>query len=390
MALPLRYNVLSMLARRTSTVTSVGLVAVVIAAFAYLQAVTDSAFNTLAATGDPRTVIVLAQSAESETVSRLGSDELNKLDATPGAVRDAAGPLISPETVAIASAFTHEDDRVAVNTAVRGVDFDKANQVRHGKVRIIRGRAFQPGTLEVIVGQAASRLYRNYNVGDEILLGARGIRAFKIVGIFSAGGSAADSEIWGYLETIRDVYGRGGYSSARMLAADEQSGRQMMEFIKGPAVGLAAKAENEYFRDLNTGQTATYVLSIAMIIIMGTAAAFAVANAMYAAVAGRTREIGMLRSLGFARTSILTGFVVEGLLLAAAGGVLGCLLSLVVNGWQRNMLPGTFTTVSYSLEITPKIVGTCLAVAVAIGLAGSVFPAWRAARLDVMKALREA
>jgi putative ABC transport system permease protein len=209
------------------------------------------------------------------------------------------------------------------------------------------------------------------------------------VGIFTTGGTAADSEIWAYVETVRDVYGRTSYSSARMIAPDQQAVRQAIEFVTGPEVALTARSEREYFSELQANQSTTQMLSVVMIVVMGIAAAFAVANTMYAAVAGRVREIGMLRAVGFARISILTAFVVEGLLLAGVGGALGALLSFAWNGAQRNLLPATFTTVSYSLQITPKIIVTSLVVAVVIGLAGSIAPALRAARMSVTSALRE-
>lgn len=390
MAVSLRYNLLSLFARPTSTISSIVLVAVVIAAFAYLQAVTDSAFSTMAGTGDAKTVIVLSQSADSETVSSLGKDDINKLEMAPAAERKGSAPLISTELVAISSAFMHDGTEVAVNTAVRGVDFDAATAVRRGRVKIVEGRPFQAGTFEAIVGDAARKLYRGHEIGDEVQLGTRGLRKFKIAGVFSTGGTAADSEIWGYAETLRDVYGRSTYSSARLIVPHEQAGRELIEFVQGTSVGLTAKTERDYFRGLNTNERTTQVLSVAMIIIMGIAATFAVANTMFAAVAGRTREIGMLRALGFGRVSILTGFVFEGLLLTFMGGALGCVLSLACNGLRRNMLPATFTTVTYTLEITPKIVGTSLTVALAIGLLGSIMPAWRAAKLNVITALREA
>ena len=390
MALPFRYNVLSLAARPTSTLSSIGLIAVVIATFAYLQAVTDSAFSTMSATGDQNTILILRQGATSETVSYLGQDELNKLSITPSVVADGDGPIVSPENVAISSAFMRDDDQVAVNAAVRGVDFAKANQARHDRVRIIAGRPFNPGTEEVIVGDAVRRTYRDHDIGDKVQLGSRGPRAFNVVGVFTTEGTAADSEIWAYVETVRDVYGRTGYSSARMIVPDEQAARRAIEYINGPQVGLSATTEREYFSDLSTNQTTTQVLAVAMILIMGIAAAFAVANTMYAAVAGRVREIGMLRAVGFGRVAILTSFVLEGLLLAIAGGLLGAALSMFCNGAQRSILPTSFTTVSYSLQITPKIIGTSLAIAIVIGLAGSVMPAWRAARLGVTTALREA
>lgn len=396
MAIPFRYNALSLAARPTSTISSIALIALVIATFAYLQAVTDSAFNTMAGTGDDKTLIVLAQSANSETVSGLTRDQLNKLGTVPDVVRDGAGPLVSEELVAISSARTREaaksngKDDVKVNTAVRGVEFEPARKVRHDRVRLLEGRVFQPGTYEVIVGSAAQRLYDRFNVGDEVQLGTRGMRSFKIVGVFTTGGTAADSEIWGYGETLRDVYSRNGYSSARMLVTGDEAARKAIAYIEGPSVALTAKTERQYFEDLNTNQSMQQTLSIAMILIMGIAAAFAVANTMYAAVAGRTREIGMLRAIGFGPVNILNAFVLEGILLALGGGLLGALISLCFNGMQRSILPQTFTTVSYTLEVTPKIVLVSLAVSVAIGLVGSIMPAWRAAKLGVTTALREA
>lgn len=389
MALPLRYNVLSLTARPASTISSVLLVALVIGVFAYLQAVTDSAFNTMVGTGDPNTVIILAQSADNETVSRLTNEEVNKLGMAKGVVTDGGGPLISREITGISSAYTADSGETMINTAVRGVEFDNANRVRHGRVKFVAGRAFEPGTAEVIVGRAASRLYKGHQLGDLVPVGTRAGRDFKVVGIFDTGGTAADSEIWADVETMKDVYGRESYSSARMLVEDQQAAARLIDFAKGPGLEFGAKTERDYFRELNTNQNATQILGVAMIVIMGIAAAFAVANTMYAAVAGRVREIGMLRAIGFARTSILTAFVLEGLLIAVGGGILGAAGSLFCNGMQRNMLPATFTTVSYSLEITPRIIGVCLAVAAAIGLVGAMFPAWRAAKLSVVSALRD-
>lgn len=389
MALPFRYNVLSLLARPTNTIASIGLVAIVIAAFAYLQAVTDSAFNTMTATGDPKTVIVLSQAADTETVSILSRDQLAGLDAAPSAVRDGSSALISPEIVTISSASTRDSGDVKINTCVRGVDWDKACKAREDRVRLVAGRTFQSGLPEVVVGETAAKQYVGCNIGDTIQLGTRDLRDFTIVGVFSTGGTAADSEIWSYVETLRDIYGRDVYSSARMRVEDDAAARDLIAFAEGPQMRLKAKTERDYFTTISTQQIATQVLSVAMIIIMGVAAAFAVANTMYSAVAGRTREIGMLRAIGFARVSILMAFVLEGLLLAVVGGAIGCALSLACNGMQKNMLPQTFTMVSYTLAITPRITIICLIVAATIGLFGSFLPAWRAALLRTTDALRE-
>lgn len=389
-SLPTRYNVLSIFARPVGTISSVLLIAFVIVVFSYLQAVTDSAFTVMSTTGDPLTVLVLSKSADSETVSYMGKDLVNKLELAPDAVSDEKGPIISAEVVAISSASSESDPDVKINAAVRGVDFDLANKVRNNRVKIVKGRVFKPGTYEVIVGESAAKAYRDHQIGDEVELGNRGIRKFKIVGIFSTGGTAADSEIWGYVETLRDVANRTGYSSARLRAKSPADVAEMIKYIESPAVELTAMSEREYFSDMRRNQDAQRVFSVAMIIILGIASAFAVANTMYAAVAGRTREIGMLRAIGFSPTNVLASFMLEGLALSLLGGIIGCVASLVTNLMRGNMLPGAFTTVSYQLAITPKIVGVSLAVAICIGFVGSILPAFRAARMPVTRALREA
>ncbi|MCB9853663.1 MAG: ABC transporter permease [Phycisphaerales bacterium] len=389
-SLPTRYNILSILARPVGTISSILLIAIVIAVFSYLQAVTDSAFNVMAQTGDPLTVLVINQSADSETVSGIGKDMVNKLQLTPKAVRDEKGVIISAEMVAISSASSARDPAVKVNAAVRGVDFDLANKARDQRVKIIEGRVFAPGTYEVIVGESVASTYLGHKLGDEIEIGNRGIRKFKIVGVFSTGGTAADSEIWGYVETLRDVYSRTGYSSARLRAATPDDVEEMIKYIKGPSVELSAMSEREHFSGMSRNQQATQVFSVVMIIILGIASAFAVANTMYAAVAGRTREIGMLRAIGFSPGSVLVSFMLEGLLLSVMGGIAGCAVSLFANGLRESILPGAFTTVSYQLAITPKIIGVSLAVAITIGFFGSILPAWRAARMPITRSLREA
>ncbi|HEY3242887.1 MAG TPA: FtsX-like permease family protein [Phycisphaerae bacterium] len=369
---------------------SIALIAVVIGVFAYLQAVVESAVRVLARSADPNAIVILSPGALSETVSNLQKDQINRLETIPQLVRDADGPIISNEIVALSSAVPREGGDVTVNAAVRGVDLARANRVRHGRVHIMPGgRAFRPGASEIIVGAAVHHLHRNHDPGDEVVLGTRASTAFRIVGVFDTGGTAADSEIWGDVERFRETYGRTGYSAARVLVPDGNAAWQAIQMAQGPSVGLSAQTESDYFRRLGTNQRPTFVLSIAIVIILGIAAALAVANTMYASVAARTGEIAMLRTMGFVRSSILAAFVLEGLALAALGGALGVLLSCLWYGTQQKMVSGMLTVVSYRLAITAPIAATCLAVGAGIGLAGTLLPAWRASRVDVVTALRE-
>jgi putative ABC transport system permease protein len=371
-------------------VASITLVTVVIATFSYLQAVTESAIRTMVGTGDPNTVIVLNRMAETETMSGVRKDSVDKLQLVPGVIRGENGPVISQEMVEISSAYTLESPDVSVNAAVRGVDFEMANLVRHDRVKIIEGRTFEPGRAEVIVGESVRQVYKDHDIGDRIQLGNRGLREFEIVGIFSTDGTSADSEIWGYVESLRDVYNRNAYSSVRLNVANALAGQEAVAYITGPGVELTAMTEEAYFKRINTGQAATRILSVAMIVILGIASIFAMANTMYSAVAGRSAEIGMLRAIGFGRITILTCFVLEGIFIAGMGGVVGCALANICNGWRESILPTTFTTVTYTIQVTPLIMAVSMAISIAIGFLGSLMPAWHASRMNVVGALRDA
>jgi ABC-type antimicrobial peptide transport system permease subunit len=225
-------------------------------------------------------------------------------------------------------------------------------------------------------------------------LGYGGHRAYKVVGYFSAAGGPLESEIWGHLPSLMNAYNRDMYSSASLLLREDIPPKSAIEQIKGPAVELDAQTETDYWRAQSKLIRVYLGVSQALVGIMTLAAMLSIANTMFAAAAGRTREIAMLRTIGFSRGGILSGFVIEAVLLSLMGGLLGCLggaLWTTLLGRTKDMYgQSTFTTLAFDVRFTPMTIGWALLSVVIVGAIGALWPATRAANIAVVEALRDA
>lgn len=390
MPLPLYYNLRNLQVRKLSSTLTFIVVAAVVFVLLSLLAFAAGIRASLAASGSARNLIVLAPGATAESTSIILPTDANRLIQTPGVARDASGaPLISQEVCTQTSIPRVGPDGTLANVAVRGVD-DVAWAV-HSEVHMIEGRRFEQGALEVVVGKAARSRYADLDIGQALSLGRLGNRAFKVVGIFEAGGAAVESEIWAPRTILADVYNRRLISSALIHLADGASAQGAIDYINGPAVNLGAKLETQYYDELSAKTREIVALTTVLISIMALGAAFAVANTMYAAVDGRRGEIAMLRAIGFSSGSIVIAFVLESLLICvpACGLALGG--SLLIHGIKQDFFSDvTFTVLVYELKVTPAIVGTALGVTVLVAVAGALAPASRAARIRIIEGLRKA
>jgi putative ABC transport system permease protein len=212
-----------------------------------------------------------------------------------------------------------------------------------------------------------------------------------VAGIFEAGGGVFESEIWGYRSHIMQVYNRRMYSSATVKASSPEAVKALIAYVEGPSVQLTGMSEKDYFEKQTESTKPFLFLSYGLLIFMGIAAGFAVANNMFAMVAGRMREIAMLRAVGFSKRSILVSFLIESLMLALVGGVLGCAAAIPLQFMSQDMIGGnnTFTAVVFTFDVGPRILATSMTLALVLGVAGAVFPALRAARTPVVTALRQ-
>lgn len=388
MALPISYNVRSLYVRRKVTLLAIGGISLVVAVLIVLTAMAAGFRIALQATGSPDNAIVTQRGSGSELTSGFSRDNANTILVDARVKRDEAGrPMASPELVIVANLLRREDNQ-PINVLVRGVT-PMAFKVRHG-VRIVEGRNFTPGLYEVIVGRKMAERIKDAQLGGTIKLQRRD---WKVVGVFAASGSGFESELWGDVEVMAPAFNRsGGYQSLTLRMNDPSAIRAFNdELQRNPRMQVQAIQERQYYEE-QSGQVSGALLALAVFVavVMGIGAVFGAMNTMYAIVAARTREIGTLRALGFSRIAILAAFVIESTFLALVGGAIGCLVALPANGISSAAGGANFAEIAFAFRVTPPAIVTGMVLAILMGIAGGLLPAFRAARLPITAALREA
>lgn len=388
MTLTIKYNWRNLWVRKLSSGLTLLVVATLILILAYLLAFAGGVQSAIEVTGWPQNIIVLKPGATAESTSIIVPTETPSLVQTPGVARNAAGELLISQEMSVQTDIPRRNGGGKANVAVRGVDpiaFDV-----HPEVRVTEGRMFDVGALEALVGKAAQQRYVGLNVGDEVAMGRSKDRHYKVVGIFEARGGAYESEIWAPRTRIADSYQRPLISSASLRLERPELADAAIKCIDGPAIKLSGRTEPAYYKDLTTTTAQLAQLALGLVYIMGVGAVFAVANTMFASVDRRRREIAMLRTIGFSRLAIVTSFLAESILLCASAATIGVLASLSFSGQRDDYLSSaTYTVFAFERRVTPEIVLTCYGLAVLVGLVGALFPAIRAARVQIIEALRK-
>lgn len=390
MALPLSYNWRNLFVRKLSTLLTFTVVAVIVLVLIVLLSFAAGIHESLAASGSPLNIIVLRPGAQAESTSYILPNEMPPIQQAPSIARDDNGRLLfSPELSVQTSIPRLGSGGLMANVAVRGVD-NVAFAV-HDMIHVIEGTPFRQGQLEVIVGKAARERFAGLDIGSEVPMGRTANRAFRVVGVFEAGGSSYESEIWAPRTILSDVYRRDFVTSAVLRAETADVIPKALAYIEGPSVRMKAKTETDYYADLSQKMTQLIILSMILVGIMSIGAVFAVANTMYAAVDGRRREIAMLRTIGFSPQAIMVSFVVESLLICGLACGAGLLASLLLNGQRQDYLSDTtWTVLAYELRITPPVVAAAVGLALMVGVFGALAPAVRASRTRLLDALRKA
>ena len=388
MAIPLVYNVRSLRARWTSTVVAVLGIAGTVGVFVAMLSLARGFEATLVASGSPRNAIVRRAGATSEMDSSVLLEQVRVIEDAPGVERGGAGPLVSPEVVVIAS-FPLKGRGTEGNAQVRGVS-TKALAVRP-TVKIVAGRAFQPGLTELLVGRNVAASYVGLDLGKTVRFGGG---TWTVVGVFDSGGTAYDSELWCDFSVLRQVYQRpqNMFQSATARLSSPDALTPFKDALTAdPRVTVQIDREIDYYakqsRQLTTLIT---VLGTIVAVVMGIGAVFGALNTMYSAIAERAREIATLRAVGFGSGSIVVSFVLESLCIALVGGLLGCVVVLPLNGLTTGTINWqTFSHLAFAFRVTPDLLAMGIAFALLMGLVGGVPPAIRAARARIAVALRE-
>ena len=370
----------------SSAVAVIGIVGVVIV-FVGVLSIAEGFRSAMKTVGDEDSVMVMRAGADSEMTSGMNGDHARLIQDKPGIARDAQGPLASPELLVIVDHPLRRSGTGA-NVPLRGVQ-GRAFQVH--KVKIVEGRAFEPGRNEIIAGRAASRQFTDLTVGSVVKWGEN---QWTVVGIFDAGGSAAESEIWCDAKVLQPAYRRGNtYQSVILKLASHDSFDQLKDALTtDPQLNVTAIREPEYYeRQSQTLQTVIRSIGFAIAGLMGIGAVFGAVNTMYNAVASRSREIATLRAIGFSSVPVVISVLAEAVALSAVGGIIGGLLAwLAFDGYQTSTMNfQSFSQVAFAFAVTPSLLAAALAYAIIMGLAGGLLPAIRAARLPIVTALRQ-
>jgi putative ABC transport system permease protein len=387
MAIPLSYNILSARERWSSSLVAVLGIAGTVGVFVAMLALARGFAATLVSSGLPQNAIVQRGGATSEMSSFLSIDEVRIVEDAPQVARQGGAALVSPEVVVIAAIPLRESGTDA-NVQVRGVTA-RALQVRDN-VKIVEGRFIRSGVAEAVVGKGARDAYVGLEVGATVELGAG---TWEIVGMFDAGGSAFDSEVWADASVLNGNYDRppNWFQSATARLADLDDFDAFKATLEDdPRTRVKAERERDYYAGKSEVVTTLItVLGSLVAMVMALGAVFGALNTMYSAVSERSREIAVLRAIGFGGGAVVLSFVVESLLIAFVGGVIGCLAVLPVNGLTTGTINWqTFSHLAFAFRITPGLLAVGMVFALFMGLLGGLPPAIRAARANVAHTLR--
>jgi putative ABC transport system permease protein len=381
-------NLRSIAQRPGTSAATVAGVAGVVAVFVAVLSIGEGFERTLASTGSPETVIVMRSGSDSEMMSVLPKAETRLIENAPGILRDRSGPLASAELFVIVD-LAKKSTGTAANVPLRGVS-PRAFAVR-GNVEVVAGRPFTFGRKEILVGVGAAREFAGIELGSVQRWGAN---EWTVVGIFSAGGTLAESELWCDAGVLQPAYRRGDTFQAVLvrLAAADTFDRFVQALGADPRLDVTAQRETEYYaRQSRVLTTIVRVLGTLITVLMGSGAVFGAVNTMYSAVASRTREIGTLRALGFGPSPVVVSVLIESAVLALAGGMLGAGAAfLAFDGYRTSTLNfQTFSQVAFAFAVTPRLLVLGTLTALLVGLLAGLLPAVRAARIPITTALRE-
>ena len=387
-AIPVSYIARNLLARKLTTILTAGGMALVVYVFATVLMLAAGLKETLVATGQPDNVVVIRRGAQTEVQSGVDRASAAIVESMPDIATGEDGTkLISKEPVVLINLPKRASGK-ASNVVIRGVAAH--GLVLRPQVTIVEGRMFRPGTSEIVAGRAIAEGFRGAAIGETLRFAQRD---WTVVGVFDAGRTGFNSEIWGDAEQLLQSFRRLAFSALIFRLTDGDRFDAVKSDIEGDQrLTLEAKRETQFYSDQSEA-LAKFIsyLGTTISVIFSIGAIIGAMITMYASVASRTSEIGTLRALGFSRAAILAAFLGEALLLGLVGGIIG-----LVGASFMQMVPisttnfQTFAEIAFTFTLTPVIVLASLGFALLMGFIGGFLPAARAARLKIVDALRAA
>src|SRR3954468_4600046 len=371
----------------SSAVAVVGIAGVVIVFVAVLS-IAEGFSRTMQTAGAPDRAIIMRGGADSEMTSGLAGDAVEIMKQAPGIRRESQRPAFSPELYVMVD-LPKRSTQTPANVPLRGVT-EEVLKVRYD-AKIVEGRMLTFGTNEIVVGRAAAGQFMGLSVGSTLITGQA---TWKVVGVFEAGGSVSETELWADAHTIQGAFRRNNsYQSALARLETPGSYKTFKDWLtSNPQLNVSVVPETEYYAAQSEVLTSLIrTVGVGIAVLMGFGAVFGAILTMYTAVSTRTRETATLRALGFNTTSVVISVLAESLALGAVGGVAGGVLAYVAfNGYETSTINfQTFSQVAFAFAVTPWLLAQGLAYALIMALVGGLLPALKAARLPIASALRQ-
>jgi len=383
--IPLRYNIGSLLARWPGTLMTAGGIGLTVAIVVTMMALVGGLESTFIETGRDNQLIVIRQGSLNEVNSYFNRDLFQMIRFLPGVAKDDRGEALASGEIIVVINHARMGGESS-NVLVRGLS--DMGFVLHPEAKIVAGRRLNPGLREIMVSRSLSQRFQSMALGDSIRF-ARS--EWKVVGIFDTGGTAYDSEVWADYNEIAQDWDRPIYSSILLRADSPAAADQIRRRVADDQrINLQAISQRQYFAEQTSSSMGIRTLGFFIAVVMGIGACFAAMNMMYGAVMSRATEIAALRAIGFRRRSILASFLVESLIVGAAGGIIGCIVALPMHGVSTGTANfQAFSEILFNFRITPAIVLRGLLFALTVGVLGGYLPARRAARTRLIDVMRE-
>jgi putative ABC transport system permease protein len=387
MNIPLTYNIRNLVVRKTTTLMTVAGIALTVAVLVSSLALVNGLRTTFANTGNPLQILVLRKGGNSELGSSVSRESYELLRTMSGIAKNNANESTASLEMVQVINLPSLDDPKGMNVTLRGL---LPVGIAMRNVHLASGRWFQAGHREIVVGKSIAQRYPDTQLGRNLRFGKGD---WLVVGIMDGGQSALNSEIWGDLNQVSSDYNREDNLSSILVRAIGPAEVPVLIKTIGAdrQLNLTALSEPAYYASQTSSGAPLEFLGILVAIIMAIGSSFAAMNTMYAAVSRRSREIGTLRVLGFSRASILVSFLIEALLLSIAAGLLGCLITLPLNGVTTGVGNFfTFSEIAFHFRVGLSTMAIGVIFAAIVGAIGGFFPALNAAKKEILGALHEA
>ncbi len=385
--IPLKYNVRNLRVRWKTTLSTVFGTGLAVFSACVLFGLVDGLEHSLTISGEPLDLIVMRPGSSNETTGVIEATKADQILTLDEIARDTSGQVLAAEEI-LNIPIAVRKNGTRTNVIVRGVQ--PASRKLRPSFRIVEGRDFEEGRSECIVSPSMSSRFQGAQIGGWLNFGDK--ERYQVVGIFTAGGSSAESEIWADLkDVVRNTGREGTVSCVQLRARDRAAFHQLMKTLDGDTrFKLTAIPEPVYFQNQSRSSIFLKGAGTLIAVLLTFGAMFAAANTMFAAVGSRTREIGTMRALGFPRRDLLLCFLGESLILCFLGGILGVAAALPLNALTYETSDfNSFASITIAFRLGPLALSVAAVMTAAMGLFGGMMPALRAVRLDVISALRE-